>query len=394
MADPGAYDGNFPVALTPAERAEMERRIALEKQMTPLEELAASLPGFAGHWIDQPGGGVIKVALVDGTDVDSVRLQALVPPGARLEIVPARFTLSDLEAIHRQIKEDVDELQARGNEIGLFYIHPQTNGVRVGVSSDQKAALAALQGRYGDAVSVEVADPVTTACTDRNHCAGPPLRAGIAAPTNAAIPCSLGFLIRKSGVEGWLTAGHCAKTIGAVWYHNGIGIGTIRATCYPACQYSDAARAGELNTTYSANRVYAPPAAYPNGRLIHSSMALNADDPQDYVCLNARRAEGWRCGYIQSVNATVCYERDVNGNCTVWFDEQRLANFANKNGDSGGGVHTGVTGGGVYALGIESGCTYMPDGDTCSGWGIYSHIARVISELGGWQVCSSVFTCE
>lgn len=76
-----------------------------------------------------------------------------------------------------------------------------------------------------------------TACTDRYNCIGPPVRAGIAAPTNAAVPCSLAFLVKKSGVTGtgWLSAGHCASGVGAVWQHDGVSIGTIRANCWPNC---------------------------------------------------------------------------------------------------------------------------------------------------------------
>lgn len=392
MASPAAYDGNFPLALATAERAEMERRIAMEAQIGPLEQRAQGLPGFAGLWIDQPAGGIIRVALVDGTDADRAALHSLVPPGARLEIVPARHTLLDLVALQGRIRADAREFQAQGQQIGLLYPHLPSNGIRVGVNGDQEAALMALQARYGDAISVEFADPVTTACTDRYHCKGPPLRAGIAAPTNASSPCSLAFMITKTGVRGWLTAGHCAKTVGAVWYHDGIGIGTIRKTCWPQCQFSDAARAGELNATYTSNRVYLSGNA--TGRYVTNSQALNGDNNGNYVCLNARRAEAWRCGYIQSDSATVCYERDSSGNCTIWYDQQRLASFANKYGDSGGAVHGAFTGRGVVALGVESGCTYMPDGDTCSGYGIYGHIARVLSELDGWFVCSALTPCE
>jgi streptogrisin C len=392
MANPAAYDGNFPVALAPPERAEMERRIAMEGQMAPLERHAQRVPGFAGLWIDQPGGGIIKVALVGGTDTDRAALQSLVPRGARLEIVSARYPLSDLEALQRRIRDDADEFHAQGHGIGLLYVHLQSNSVRVGVSSDQEAALKAIQARYGDAISVEFADPGPTGCTDRYHCQGPPLRAGIAAPTNAAVPCSIAFLIRKFGTVGWLTAGHCAPNVGAVWFHDGIGIGTIRATCWPQCNYSDAARAGELNATFSGNRVYVSGNA--TGRHVTSSQARFDDNNGNYTCLNARRAEAWRCGYIQSDSAFVCYQRDANGNCTIWFTEMRLASFANAYGDSGGAVHSAFTGRGVVAYGVESGCTWMPNGDTCSGLGIYSHIANVLSELGSWSVCSAITPCE
>jgi streptogrisin C len=392
MGNPAAYDGNFPVALSPPERAEMGRRIAMEAKMAPLELHAQGLPGFAGIWIDQPSGGVIKVALVGGTDGDRATLQRLVPPGARLEIVPARHTFPDLQALQRRIRDRADEFQTQGHRIGLLYVHLQSNSVRIGVTSESEAALNAMRAQYGDAVSIEIADPVPTACTDRWHCQGPPLRAGIAAPTNAAVPCSLAFLIRKFGTVGWLTAGHCAPNVGAVWFHDGIGIGTIRATCWPQCNFSDAARAGELNSTFSGNRVYVSGNA--TGRHVTGSQGRFDDNYGNYTCLNARRAEAWRCGYIQSDNAFVCYQRAANGSCTIWFTEMRLASFANAYGDSGGAVHSSFTGRGVVAYGVESGCTSMPNGDTCSGLGIYSHIANVLTELGNWSVCSALTPCE
>lgn len=392
MSDRTAYDENFPVALTPAERTEMERRIAMEAQMAPLEAVAEMLPGFAGHWIDQPAGGVIKVALVDASRAARAALEPVVPAGASLEIVPARHDLSTLAELQGEVWLQADALHAEGHQVVLIYVDLPTNTVRVGVTGDRDAALAALQARYGEAISVENAQPVTTACTDRYNCAGPPLRGGISAPSNASFPCSLAFLIKKLSTVGWLTAGHCATTIGAVWYHAGIQIGTIRATCWPSCQYSDAARAGELNATYSSNRVYLSGNA--TGRYVTGSQALNADNRGDYTCLNARRSESWRCGYIENDNAYVCYQYNQYGNCTIWYTEQRLASFPNANGDSGGAVHSAYTGRGVVAYGVESGCTYMPNGDTCSGYGIYSHIARVLSELGGWSVCSSVTPCE
>lgn len=55
-------DTAYGVALTSAELIEMNRRVAIQDAMTGLEVYAEAQPGFAGHWIDQPAGGVITVA--------------------------------------------------------------------------------------------------------------------------------------------------------------------------------------------------------------------------------------------------------------------------------------------------------------------------------------------
>jgi len=65
-AEPANRRAEFPVPLTPGEFAEMTRRIAMEDQMTALEVASQDLPGFAGHWIDQRAGGVIRIAFAGG----------------------------------------------------------------------------------------------------------------------------------------------------------------------------------------------------------------------------------------------------------------------------------------------------------------------------------------
>lgn len=108
MADAAAYDESFPVALTDGERSEMKRRIAMEDALAPLETFARVLPEFAGIWIDQPAGGVVKVALTAGADEQRATLEGLAPAGARLEIVSARFTLSELESAERRLRQEAD----------------------------------------------------------------------------------------------------------------------------------------------------------------------------------------------------------------------------------------------------------------------------------------------
>ena len=106
------------------------------------------------------------------------------------------------------------------------------------------------------------------------------------------------------------------------WYEAGNqawGIGRIYGTCWPTCTYSDAARAGNISTTYASHKVYQSGNA--NGVSVTVQQGFNADDIGDTVCLNARKAEAWRCGTIQSIG-TMCYQGNP---CTLWFEEQGRA---------------------------------------------------------------------
>lgn len=279
-------------------------------------------------------------------------------------------------------------LKEQGIWIRELGIDPRPNRVEVAVSEYTDAAVAELHARFGDAIVVEQSgNPTFTACTDRYNCIGPPVRAGIATSSG----CSLAFLVKKSGVfgTGWLSAGHCASGTGAVWSHDGVNIGTVRANCWPSCLYSDALRGGELNSTYASYHVYRLPTARDPVKAVQG---FNGDFIGMQTCLNARRElddVGWRCGILDEI-------RRVDYG-SVYFLEQRYATYNAYNGDSGGAVHSTYSSSGVTAYGVQSGCEDYGGIAGCepgevSGRGIYSHIYRVQTELGV-TVCTTASPC-
>jgi hypothetical protein len=162
-------------------------------------------------------------------------------------------------------------------------------------------------------------------------------------------------------------------------------MGTIMQTCWPQCTYSDSGRADICCFSLISNIVYDN--NYPAGRIVDYAQPQDADDPGDFVCLNGRRSLMWRCGTIYSIGYW-----DYGG---VWFLQQRFATYANKVGDSGGAVHSAMYPpyNRVKAYGIQSGCTDVaPDGVTCEGHGIYSHIYHVRLDMGV-TVCSVLNPC-
>jgi hypothetical protein len=382
-------DTPYGVALSSAELAEMDRRVAMQDAMRGLELYAEAQPGFAGHWIDQPGGGVITVAFASEPGTHLSALTALLPSRAKLRVVAVGQSLAALDAIEDEIGRDIDHLAEDGISVRHHFVDIPGNRVVVGVPDPDRVA-ATLSARYGDRVVAEYSDPVTTACNGKESCFGPPLRAGISvAPPGTAIGyrCSMGFMVKQSTNVQWLTAGHCGKSVGATFTHAGNAnwvIGIIRATCWPNCLYSDAARGGNINATFASNHVFRNNSTWP----VASVQALNADDVGDVTCLNARRNMSIRCGSITAIGS-ICY----TGNPTVCFEEMRFANYSSAYGDSGGAVHSAFVNPGVMAYGGHSGCTSLGADGVCRGRGVYSHIARITQELGV-SVCRTASPCK
>ena len=391
MADPSAY-GRWDYALTEAEAAEMDRRYAMEGQMDPLERAAEGLPAFAGHWIDQRAGGIITVAFTQNAASHRALLEALVPTGAQLRLVEVRYALADLEAVEDRITKDRDRLLADGVEVSFWGTDISENRVAVGVIDLTARKEQVLQTRYGDMILAVAADPVPTACTSKEACFGPPLRGGVsAAPANVVFRerCSIAFLVHSGSNVQWLTAGHCAQVLGVPWFQGANpnwGIGSIQATCWPQCDFSDAARGGSIPNVLASDKVWLNYLG--DMRNISASQGVNDDDEGDMTCLNARRSEASaRCGTMQFV-----------GNWTyqggVFYRDFRFATYAHKYGDSGGAVQSPVTPNFTYvAYGVHSGCTLPLDAnDNCTGLSMYSHVSLVGQELGV-TVCTSVQPC-
>lgn len=398
--------GRWPVALSDLEAADLDRRAAMQDELGPLESAAEQLPRFAGHWIDQKAGGVVTVAF-SGGDPSEWRqvLEPHLPVGAELRLIAVQYSLADLQRTNDRLENDLSALRTSGIVLGHSGVDLSENRVRVGVVDLTAHQTLALRAEYGELLLIEPAQPTPTACTGRESCFGPPLRAGISvSPRGVTLVnrCSMAFLVHQSTNVQWLTAGHCAPTTapaGATcpsgnnhaycWYHAGNGswhIGQIKATCWPYCSFSDAARGGNINSTFASHKIWLSSSGAM--RDVSGSQAFNADNEGNMTCLNARSISGaYTCGYIEFMGRMSYYGG------TVWFDEQRFATYNSKYGDSGGAVHSWATPSfTVIAYGVHSGCTDEGPNGVCEGLGVYSHIFRVGQELGV-SVCTTANPC-
>jgi hypothetical protein len=103
MAAPTNYIGDYGLALTPSEPAELQARLVREDQMVAVRDHAERQPSFAGAWIDQPGGGIIKVAFAGDAEAHRADIQARAP-GSPVEVLDVDYSWTNLEAVLTEVE--------------------------------------------------------------------------------------------------------------------------------------------------------------------------------------------------------------------------------------------------------------------------------------------------
>ncbi len=175
-------------------RPEAERRLKLQQEAPALgAKLAAQHPGeYAGLWLDQANGGVLRVGMTD---------PALVPSLPGVAAFPAKRSLRSLEDIAARVSA-----AAPGAEVSLDPIAGEV--VVRGADSAAKAV---------DPQAVRIAEslPGWEFKCDTRWCADAPLRGGVRLDIQrvdgSVGGCSMGFHLQSKVTKKRyiLTAGHC-----------------------------------------------------------------------------------------------------------------------------------------------------------------------------------------
>lgn len=152
-------DDSVGFRATPAERSEVERRIALGR-LGP--QLASALQSghYAGMWVDQKGGGILTIAFTSPPDnVDLATIHREMPAGGIVRTVEATYTHNDLDIALALVTADMD---AHRTPV-LFYsaaVVEQRNAVIISVPRGTPASMKSIiAASYGPEVVVEEGDP-------------------------------------------------------------------------------------------------------------------------------------------------------------------------------------------------------------------------------------------
>ncbi len=329
-------------------KAEMPQYIEAEIRAVVIENIAITEFGdsYAGSWMERLGENQYKYVVATTDSTKNAYSDGVLED---TELKHVNYSLKQLEANMASLNDlffklhESGELQkqltgAQVNAINSFYIDVKTNSIVIKVAPNAIEAginfVAMSKAKDIDAIRIETTEGVPSALATiyggAEYTSGPGL-------------CSTGFavLIGRDLISyrGFVTAGHCGAAGTSVTLA-GSSMSVYRAD-YPGDDMA-LVRAG----IWSSNTVEPWVTRHDGGT--HQDMKVRGDTVAaigSSVCRSGRTT-GYRCGIIQSTNATVNYGAGpVNGLTQSTACAGR--------GDSGGswitpaGQAQGVTSGGI-----------------------------------------------
>ena len=341
-----AAPGDLP---SPQMRATMQRDLGLTSaqlsQYLQVERIAARESAtltkslgqhFAGSWIERNAAGEYAFVVATTSKAKSAA------PGVTLRT--ARHSLAHLNAS----KAELDQLAAsRGAPAGIYAwgVDTRNNSVTLDVAPGaQKAAIdfVAASGADASAIRFDVMEsaprPLVTLQGGSEYLS----RSG-----GSYYYCSVGFGVTRSGIQGFVTAGHCGNTNDGVFTlanRRTVGpqIGSFKSSFFGGS--GDGAHVEFL----SGHSVSATVAGY-NQPVRGKTVA-----PEGAAVCRSGRTTGLKCGTILKYNQTVNYpEATINGLTSV--------KVCAEGGDSGGSFISGD-----QAQGVLSGGNYSCKGNQAS----------------------------
>jgi streptogrisin C len=358
-----AAPGDLP---SPQMRATMQRDLGMTSaqlsQYLQVERIAARESAtlakslgqhFAGSWIERNAAG--EYAFVVAT-TSKARSTA---PGVTLKT--ARHTLAHLNAS----KAELDQLAAsRGAPAGVYAwgVDARNNAVTLDVAPGaQKAAIdfVAASGADASAIRFDVMEsaprPLVTLQGGSEY---------LSQSGGSYYYCSVGFGVTRSGIQGFVTAGHCGNTNDGVFTLAnrrtlGPQIGSFKSSFFGGS--GDGAHVELL----SGHSVSATVAGY------NQPVRGRAVAPEGAAVCRSGRTTGLKCGTILRYNQTVNYpEATINGLTS--------AKVCAEGGDSGGSFISGD-----QAQGVLSGGNYSCKGNQAS---LATSYFQPIAEILGSQL--------
>ncbi len=310
--------------------AQVQHRLAFEAAAPHMEStLKAELGNrFGGAWLNKDGTRLI-VGVTHEADADLVR-----SAGAE----PQRVSRS-LEQLE-QVKAALDRnAQSASKSIHAWYIDVTTNSVVVlaessGMAKQQGDHFVALAGDKDGAIRVVPSEDAPRPFYD--------VRGADPFYTPNGGRCLIGFSV----VGGFITAGHCGTVGTPTKGYNMVDQGVFQGSSFPGNDYA----------WVKVNSNWTPRGVINNFGGGTVAVTGSTAAPIGASVCRPSPTTGWRCGTIQSLNATINYAEGVITGLT-------RTNVCAESGDSGGPWLSGTQAQGVTSGGsgncTSGGTTYF-----------------------------------
>lgn len=312
--------------------AQVQRRLAFEEAASRIEGTLKTELGhrFGGAWLNEDGTQLI-VGITHEADAALVRNAGASPQRV------AR-SLEQLE----QVKAELDRnARSADKSIHAWYVDVTTNSVVVlaesaGTAKQKVDSFVALSGDKAGAIQIV-----------EEHSENAPrpfydVRGGDPFYTSGGGRCMIGFSV----VGGFVTAGHCGTVGTPTKGYNMVDQGVFQGSSFPGNDYAWV----KVNSNWTPRGVIARPGGTP------VTVAGSTAAPVGSSVCRPGLTTGWRCGTIQSLNATINYAQGVVTGLT-------RTNVCSEPGDSGGPWISGSQAQGVGSGGsgncTSGGTTYF-----------------------------------
>lgn len=334
---PGLLDAmGRDLGLTPTQARD---RLVREAQLGDLAGFyrAFLAEGYAGDWLETGSDGRLAlVVAVAGGDArrarhDGVRIVEVGRSLAQLEAMVADLDRSHRGAVLRRPREPVLagwHIDVERNQVVVDYLRGHL---------DSAIDLVAASGVPADGVHLQAVEAMPQPAFQ--------VIGGLRYNMASGGWCSIGFSARRSGQDGFVTAGHCGQVGTATIGHNGAAQGIFDWSVFPG---ADSAFVRITNGAWSL---------LPQVATAGSPMAVAGQTPAPVnaaICRSGART-GWRCGTVTGLNQTVNYPQGTVYGLT-------RASACVGQGDSGGSFITPAG----QAQGVTSGGQLGADGTNCA----------------------------
>ncbi len=343
--------------------------------------VARDVPGFGGFFINPAKPDRLQVFLIDperSTDAVKASLSTHLKdyPSfdlGKVDILQGQYGFAQLQAWQDRLTTEVLPLP------GVVYIDNQEGKNRVEIGIEIEVARKLVLARAGElGVPAEAIEFEIAAAAENDDLDDPirPVLGGIAIesqPPGGGDPdggtCTLGFIARRSGVSGFVTAAHCTETVGLVdgdsfhqpYISGRIGVEavdppTFRGGVCPGsydCRFSDTVWVrldGSIGSSHGwlAYPEFAGNGATWNGQMY--SISSVGTFPVGHAIQKIGQTSGRTAGVITNTNINIW-----NPETSVYQLYQHRADYGRAGGDSGGPVYYPQPNNNVVLAGIHWG---------------------------------------
>ncbi|KQX83636.1 MULTISPECIES: S1 family peptidase [Streptomyces] len=326
-------------------KRQAEARLTAETKATALQGAAKGAAGasFGGSWFDA-GSGKLTVAVTDGAKVASVRAT-----GADVRLVD--HTARQLDAA----KARIDALDAPSG-VSSWHVDPRANSVVVGVVASEQGdndvrAFVAKARKAGPVTVKHTSEAPQTFAA--GTVGGDPYYTG-------NVRCSIGFSVHG----GFVTAGHCGQTGGAVRGWDGSAIGNFQGSSFPENDYA------WVNV---GSGWWTVPVVLGWGTTSDRLVRGSNEAPIGASICRSGSTTHWHCGNVLAKNETVNYSQGA-------VRQMTKTSVCAEGGDSGGSFISGdqaqgVTSGGWGNCSSGGETWYQPINEILNRYGLTLHTA-------------------